>query len=65
MDTMLLFERLFDFKHAVSLWNDIKQNNTDTLKAIKEEFSYYANFNQDQRRRDGFIKEFSEEKYLQ
>lgn len=62
MDTMFFYEKLIQFKKAVTLWNDIKQNNEVSLKRVKEDFSFYANFNEKQKKQ--FIEELSLEQYL-
>lgn len=62
MDIMMFYEKLIKFKSAVTLWNDIKQNNIDHLRKIKDKFSYYATFNQENKTE--FVKEFSSEEYL-
>lgn len=62
MSILGFYEYLMNYKRVVKIWSDIKQGNTSELKEIKEIFSFYSNFNNDQR--EDFIKEVSLEGYI-
>lgn len=62
MDVLMFYEKLLEYKKVISIWVNITQGNFECLKAIKEEFKFYAHYNENHR--NVFMKELSAEEYL-
>lgn len=44
MDVIMFYEKVVQFKNLIRMWNDIKTNNVEALKNIKNEFEAISTF---------------------